>query len=290
MAQAHRGYLAYPIFRRHRRRWSSRPIVWRSSNRISMTAAAAMPAAVAMYIVDLFLLRSTVLLRHQGQRDRCAHDDRVQSAPVACPSRLGCPPVKLVMTRHSASRCSTHKFGRQRSLLLSFFQFFSSCLTYQFTTSRGWINIAPLDPLVFIHTLFLAQNYYSAFMHTRIYTTNPVTGFLFLRSYHSCYHKHVHNVQVSQFHFFASDHCALVRFFPPVLMTIRQSKPYTVTFFYSTVWCIANFLQYCSTVFFLRLRLHLSLAFGKQNGDDIIRCMYLRGRTSGLDIVIIPKE
>jgi hypothetical protein len=97
-----------------------------------------------------------------------------------------------------------------------------------------YINLPPLadgsilhpwNPLVLIHTLFLAQNYYSASMQTRILETRSQAFYLY-----SSYLKHVHHVQsVSFFLFFflASSHRAPFS----VLTAIRQSKPYTVTFF-----------------------------------------------------------
>ncbi len=114
---------------------------------------------------------------------------------------------------------------------------------------------------------------------THTYTTNSVTGFLSLRSYYSSYRKHVHHVQSVGSTFLASSHRAPAFF--SVLTTIRQSKPYTMTFFYSTLCCIAIFLQYpsfCSTFLFIIIIISSSsFAFRKaEYGDDIIWYMYLR--------------
>jgi hypothetical protein len=123
---------------------------------------------------------------------------------------------------------------------LSHFQFFLSHV-YQFATSRGWINTAPLDPPFYSFIRYFLLKIITV-RHAYTYTTNSLTGFLFLCRYYSSYHKHVHHVQsVSQsvsYFFFASSHCALAF---SVFTAIRQSKPYTATFFYSIVWCIAIF-------------------------------------------------
>jgi hypothetical protein len=229
MARAHRVYLACPSFRRHRRRRSSRPIASNTSNRISTTAVAAMP--VAMYIVGLLLLRSIVLVRHRGRRDRCAHVDRVQSAPVGCPSRVSGPPVKLVTTQRSDYRLPTLDSQLRLSRIILSYHFFKFCfcLTY--------INLPPLadgsilhpwTPLVLIHTLFLAQNYYSASMHTRILQTRSRAFFFSIVITVATVNKSNTYSQSVSFIFL---HPVIVFLLSSVLTAIRQRKPYTVTFF-----------------------------------------------------------
>src|SRR5258708_4773107 len=131
MARAHRGYLAYLNSRCHPRRRSCLPTVSRSSSRFSTMAAAAMP--VAMLKVGPFLLRSIVLLRHRRRPGRYAHDYRVQSAPVGCPSRAGRLLVMLTTTHRSD--CSTPDFDPQGPPFLVILSIFF-CLTYQFAATR----------------------------------------------------------------------------------------------------------------------------------------------------------
>ena len=234
MAPAHRVYLVCPSFLRHLRRWSSRPIASNSSNRISTRAAAVVAMLVAMYIVGPFLL-----LRHRGRRVRCAQDARVQSAPVdnrLGPSRASGPPVKLITTRRSSCRLPTLdfqlqlSFGFQGSYFLITPSFF--CPTY--------INLPPLadgsilhpwTPLVLIHTLFLAQNYYSASRHTRILQTRSRAFFFSVVITVVTINTSITFSQsVNQLVFFCiKSSCSC--FFFSVLMTIRQSNPYTATFF-----------------------------------------------------------
>jgi len=200
MVRVHRVYLAYPSFLRHPRRQSSHPIASNSLNRISTTAVAVMPAA--MYIVGPFLFRSTVLLRHRGRRGRCAHDDRVQSAPVGCPSLASSSPVKLITTQRSDPRLPTSAFEDHPFITLSIY------FLYQFGASRGWINTAPL---VLNHTLFLAQNYYNASMHTRILQTRSSVA--------------ITVVTVNTSSTFSLSVCFFASA-PAFFTAIRQSKPY----------------------------------------------------------------
>lgn len=95
------------------------------------------------------------------------------------------------------------------------------------------------------------------------YTTNSLTSFLFLCCYYCSYRKHVQHVQsVSQSVLFL--HPVIVLLLFSILTAIRQSKPYTVTF-YSTVHTgVLQFSlpypSFCSTLS------PYSLAFGKRNG------------------------
>ncbi len=92
---------------------------------------------------SFFLLRSIVLLRHRRRPGRYAHDYRVQSAPVGCPSRAGRLLVMLTTTHRSD--CSTPDFDPQGPPFLVILSIFF-CLTYQFAATRGWINTAPWNP------------------------------------------------------------------------------------------------------------------------------------------------
>jgi len=204
MARAHRVYLAYPTFRRRRRRRSSRPIASSSSNRISTTAVAAMP--VAMYIAGPFLLRSIALLRHQGRRGRCAHDDRVQSAPVGCPSRVG-PPVKLITTQRSDCRLPTLDSQLRLSrIILSYHSFnFVSLIsichlsrTDQYCTpgppSYSFIRyfllkIIIVRPCIHVyyklaHKLSFLRRYYSSYQYTSTKFSQSVSFNFFFASSH----------------------------------------------------------------------------------------------------------
>ncbi|KAI0266605.1 hypothetical protein BGY98DRAFT_1029655 [Russula aff. rugulosa BPL654] len=123
MALAHRVYLAYPSFRCHPHRWSSRPIASNSSNRISTRAVAA--TSVAIYIIDR-------LLRHRARKGRCAQDDRVQSALAGCPSRASGPPLKLIAIQRSDCTSDPPNFvshGSSFLITLSIF-FLSHCVMH----------------------------------------------------------------------------------------------------------------------------------------------------------------
>lgn len=247
---------------------------------------------VAMYIVGPFLL-----LRHRGRRVRCAQDARVQSAPVdnrLGPSRASGPPVKLITTRRSSCRLPTLdfqlqlSFGFQGSYFLITPSFF--CPTY--------INLPPLadgsilhpwTPLVLIHTLFLAQNYYSASRHTRILQTRSRAFFFSVVITVVTINTSITFSQsVNQLVFFCiKSSCSC--FFFSVLMTIRQSKPYTATFFilqYGVLhFFFSQYPSFCSTFW----SSSYSLALGKRNGDDSHMIHVPRDKASQLDIIIIPK-
>jgi hypothetical protein len=85
-------------------------------------------------------------------------------------------------------------------------------------------------PLVLIHTLFLAQNYYSASMHTRILQTRSRAFFFSIVITVVTLSTSTTFSQSVSFLFLFFLHPVIVLFFS-VLTAIRQSKPYTVTFF-----------------------------------------------------------
>lgn len=244
MALAHRVYLAYPSFRCHPHRWSSRPIASNSSNRISTRAVAATP--VAIYIVGPFLLRSIVLLRHRARKGRCAQDDRVRSALAGCLSRASGPPLKLIAIQRSDCTSDPPNFvSHGSSLLITLSIFFSVSRISICHLSRMDQYCTPGPP--FTHSYVIScSKLLQCVMHTRILQTRSRAFFFSVVITVVTIKRPPRSVSqsVSFFFFFASSHCALAF---SVFTAIRQSKPYTATFFYSIVWCIAIFfLQYPS--------------------------------------------